>query len=61
MRYWKDNEHWMIRDGESDPVYDPMPYGCESCGWLDEGGVAESDLLWQPPPHCGWLCMECDG
>lgn len=65
MRYWKGNEHWMVRDRSPDPERDPTE-GCECCGWLDEDGdVTTSDLIWIPPEHDtdfpgAWFCMECD-
>lgn len=65
MRYWKANEHWMIRDADSDPTFDPQPSGCTSCGWCDDRGVEVSNLIWNPGDETNrylgwWLCMECD-
>lgn len=58
MKHWRDNEHWMVRDGDEEPGHDPAG-GCEGCGWVDERGVRASDLIWSPT-FWGWLCMECD-
>lgn len=65
MRYWRGNEHWMVRDRDADPERDPEE-GCECCGWRDESeDVAKSDLIWIPAEHDtgfpgAWFCMECD-
>jgi hypothetical protein len=67
MRYWKGNEHWMVRDADPDPTYDPQRHtGCGMCGWIDEEGDIEgSDLIWSAGDESNrdmgwWLCMGCD-
>jgi hypothetical protein len=55
---WNGNPHWMRRVGEEAPTHDPAG-GCESCGWVEDGGIRESDLIWSPAA-CAWLCMDCD-
>jgi hypothetical protein len=70
MRYWKDNPHWMVREADGDPLFDPRAEGCDGCGWIDERGIAHSDVIWNrvdgsciggsTDPNGVWLCMECD-
>lgn len=63
MWHWKDNPHWMVRDGDEQPAHDPGEYddnhACEGCGWIADGGVAESDVIYDAELDI-WLCMGCD-
>jgi hypothetical protein len=67
MRFYKNNTNHMIRTGDPDPTYGPEETGCVFCGWVDDGGVEYSHLIWAPDCRAvegglegGWLCMECD-